>query len=128
MRLACLRRILAELKNKEIEIQAELFQDEQVIAILRGIAKKHQDSIAQFRKGARPDLVSQEEAELAVVQTYLPPELSDADLQTYVTEALVEAEATSQKDFGKVMKLLMSKLAGRADGARVANLLKAKLN
>lgn len=126
LKISTLRMINAEIKNLEIEKRA-FATDEDVLKILSSSAKKHQDSIAQFEAGNRADLASQEKAELAIIQTYLPVPLSEAELQILIDQAVSEAGAASSADFGKVMKILMPKIQGRSSGQIVSQKLKSKL-
>lgn len=125
-RVSVLRLISADIKNFEID-QQKPAGGEDVLKILEKRAKKHQDSIAQFQAGGRTDLATQETEELAIVQSYLPEPLSDAELDSLVAEAVNRAGATSSADFGKVMKILMPQVAGRASGQTVSQKLKAQL-
>lgn len=118
--------INAEIKNLEIAKRSEA-ADEDVLKVLMSSAKKHQDSIMQFQSGNRPDLVAQETAELAIIQSYLPAQLTDAELDGLITAAISEASAGGAGDFGKVMKILMPKIQGRASGQIVSQKLKSKL-
>jgi hypothetical protein len=96
--------------------------------ILMQIAKQRRDSIEQYRKGGREDLVAQEEAELAIVEEYLPPQMSDEEVSQVVDEVIASVGATSAKEMGKVMGKAMQQLKGKADGNRIQEMVKAKLN
>ena len=122
-----LRMISAEIKNLEIDKQ-KTATDEDVMRVLQTNAKKHRDSIAQFTAGNRPDLVQTETEELAIIQLYLPEEMSDEELTRTIAQAVKESGASSAADFGKVMKILMPKIAGRANGQIVSQKLKEKLS
>lgn len=126
IRLNITRLLKSEIHYKEIDKQKEL-TDEDVIEVLSSFVKKHQESIEQFRKGQREDLASKEEEELKIVQSYLPSQLSEEELNQLITEALAEVKAETPKDVGKVMKVLISKVKGRADGKKVNALVQAKL-
>ncbi|OGE79039.1 MAG: hypothetical protein A2751_01095 [Candidatus Doudnabacteria bacterium RIFCSPHIGHO2_01_FULL_46_14] len=126
-KISVLRMISAEIKNLEIDKQ-KTATDEDVMRVLSQSAKKHEDSIAQFASGNRPDLVEQEKGELVVIQAYLPAQLTDSELQTLINESVAETKASSSADFGKVMKILMPKIAGRANGQIVSQKLKEKLS
>lgn len=121
-----LRMLLSDLKNLEIESRKPA-ADADVMKILSGSAKRHQDSIEQFKTGGRADLVAQEEEELAIIKNYLPEQLSDSEVAKLVDEAIAETGAATAADFGKAMKAVMLKLAGRANGQTVSQMLKAKL-
>lgn len=125
-KLSCLRMVKAAIKNKEIDLRKEL-DDGQVIAVLSTMAKQRKESIEQFKKGGRDDLVSQEEAELALLEIYLPKAMSEADLLKLVEAAVQESGAQGAKDIGKVMKALMPKIQGRADGKWVNQVVLKKL-
>src|SRR6188474_628658 len=104
-RLGTIRLILAALKQREVDERIVL-SDEQIIATLNKMIKQRRDSISQFEAGNRPDLVAKEMAELQIIQTYLPAQLTLAEVESAVTAAIQEASATSAKDMGKVMGLL----------------------
>jgi uncharacterized protein len=126
-RLATVRLILAAIKQREVDERITL-DDAQVLAVLDKMAKQRKESIREFEKGARPDLVAKESAELAVVQGYLPAQLADAELDAIIAEAIAATGATSVKDMGKVMGLVKAKAAGRADMGAVGARIKAKLS
>ena len=121
-----LRMISADIKNFEIDKQKPA-TDEDIMKLLASSAKKHADSIAQFTAGNRPDLATAETEELHIIQSYLPEPLTDEELARLIDQAVRENGATSQADFGKIMKMLMPKIAGRAGGQIVSQKLKAKL-
>ncbi|HVY82410.1 MAG TPA: GatB/YqeY domain-containing protein [Steroidobacteraceae bacterium] len=125
-RLAVVRLILAAIKQREVDERVTL-DDAQVLAVLEKMAKQRKESIAQFESGGRADLVAKEKAELAVVQSYLPTQLSEAELDAIITEAIAASGATSVKDMGKVMGIVKSKAAGRADMGAVSARIKQKL-
>jgi uncharacterized protein YqeY len=101
--------------------------DEMVLEVLAKMAKQRKESIDEFTKAGRDDLVDKEAAELAVIESYLPKKLADAEVEALVKEALAEVGATSSKDMGKGMKAAMAKVAGRADGKVVQAAVKALL-
>ena len=121
-----LRMVEAALKNKQIELRRDL-SDAEVVQAVQGGIKQRRDSIAQYEKGGRADLVAQEEAEVAVLTRYLPAQLSEAELTALVEAAIAEVGATGPKDLGAVMKQVMAKAAGRAEGGRINALVRAKL-
>jgi uncharacterized protein len=126
-RLSALRMLKAALMNREVEKQRALAPDEEQ-QVVNSLVKQRRDSIDQFTKGGRADLVAKEAAEIVVLETYLPPAIEDAELDRLVSEAVAESGATSAKDMGRVMKAAMAKLAGRnADGRAVSNLVRQKL-
>ncbi len=125
--LGALRLIQAAFKQKEVDERIEL-NDEQVIVILDKMAKQHRDSIAQFTKAKRDDLVEIEEFELDIITAYLPAQLSDDEIKSLIDSAISKTGAESIKDMGKVMGLLKSELQGRADMGKVSGLIKTQLN
>jgi uncharacterized protein YqeY len=125
-RLGTIRLLLAAIKQKEVDERAEL-DDAAISGIVEKLIKQRKDSISQFQAAGRDDLVSAEQAELAVLQAYLPEQLSAAEVEAAVVAAIVESGATSAKDMGKVMGLLKPRLAGRADMGQVSALIKARL-
>jgi len=128
-RLSVLRMALAGIKQREVDTRRPL-DDAAVQHVIERMIKQGRDSLAQFREGGRADLVAKEEAELAVLQTYLPEPLSEAELDAFIGECIDEAGATSVKDFGKVMGVIKARAAGRVDmstvGGRVRALLTAE--
>ena len=126
VRVAALRMLMASVKNTEVEKRRELSDDE-VLDVVTKEAKRRRESIEAFEKGGRSDLVEKESAELAVLEAYLPDRLSDEELAALVDAAIAETGASSPKQMGDVMKALMPKLRGRADGGQVSALVKSKL-
>lgn len=121
------RNLSAAIKKKEIDDRKEL-SDEEVRKVIATLAKQRQDSIEQFSKGGREDLVAKEQAELNFLMQFMPRQLTDEELAKVVGEAVVEAGATSQKDIGNVMKILMPRVQGRADGKRINQAVREKLS
>ena len=126
VRLGTIRLLLAAIKQKEIDERIEL-DDAAVSSIVEKLIKQRKDSISQFQAAGRDDLVAAEQAELVVLQAYLPEQLSAAEVEAAVTAAIAESGASSAKDMGKVMGLLKPRLAGRADMGQVSALIKARL-
>ena len=127
LRLDTLRMAKAALMNREIEKKRAL-DDGESQQVLTGMIKQRRDSIEQYRAGGRPELADKEQAEIGILETYLPPPMDAAELEGIVDAAVAEAGATSPKDMGRVMKGVMAKLAGRAaDGKIVSELVKRKL-
>lgn len=118
----------AQIKNIMIDKRVEKVADEDVVGVIKKQVKQRQDSIEQFEKGGRADLAAKEKAELALLQSYLPQEISDAALRQIVEESIKAAGATSAKDMGKVMKEIMPRVAGKADNKRVSDLVKESLS
>ena len=125
-KLGTIRLITAAIKQKEVDERIEL-DDAQVQAIIEKMIKQRKDSISQFQAGGRQDLVDIEQAELAVLVTYMPSALSDAEVQAEVAAAVAASGAAGPQDMGKVMAILKPKLAGRADMTAVSGLVKAAL-
>jgi uncharacterized protein YqeY len=110
-----------------MEKKQETLTDADVIAVIKKQIKQRQDAIEGFQKGNRSDLVEKETAELAVLKTYLPPELSPAELEQIVNATIAELGATTKADMGNVMKAIQAKVAGRADNRALSQLVSAKL-
>jgi uncharacterized protein YqeY len=125
-RLSVIRLILAALKQKEVDERIEL-TDEHVLAILNKMIKQRRDSISQYEAGNRADLAQKEAAEITVIQTYLPAQMSTADIEQAVAAAIQAVGATSAKDMGKVMGALKGSLAGKADMTVVSAKVKERL-
>ncbi|MBU0982356.1 MAG: GatB/YqeY domain-containing protein [candidate division Zixibacteria bacterium] len=121
-KLTVLRGLKSDLKYRQIKEGAEL-TDEQVLEVLTSAAKKRRESIEQFRNGGREDLVAKESRELAVIEAYLPKQLSEEELRAIVQQAVAESGAASPKDMGLVMKVLMPRVKGLADGKLVSRLV-----
>ncbi len=126
-RLGALRLIQAAFKQKEVDERIEL-NDDQTIVILDKMAKQHRDSISQFKEANRNDLVEIEEFELKIIEEYLPAQLSEDEINSFIDNAISTSGAESIKDMGKVMGILKGELQGRADMGKVSGLIKAKLN
>jgi len=125
-RLGTLRLVAAAIKQREVDERITL-DDVQVLAVLDKMIKQRRDSIEQYRKAAREDLAQREEAEVLVIQAFMPAALSDAEIDALVAAAVTESGAASIKDMGKVMALLRPKVQGRADMGVVSAKLKARL-
>ncbi len=124
--LSAIRMIKAAIKNKEIEKRSPL-TNEEICKVLLSQVRQRKDSIEQFSKGGRQDLVEKEERELSIVQSYLPPQLSEEEVRELIHEAVKETDARSLKDMGKVMKCVMKKAEGQIDGKLVSALVKEAL-
>ncbi|MGP8153436.1 MAG: GatB/YqeY domain-containing protein [Smithella sp.] len=127
IRLSVIRMLKTALHNKEINLIRPLNESE-VLQVLSSMIKQRKDSIEQFSKGGRIDLVEKEEAELKVVQEFLPAQMSEEDIDALIKKTIAEAGAVSVKDMGKVMKILMPKLTGIADGKIVGEKVKEFLS
>ena len=126
-RLSAVRLILAAIKQKEVDERIEL-GDAEVISVLEKMVKQRRESIAQYEKAARTDLVEAEKFELGVLSAYLPQQLDETEIQKEIQAAVTESGASGIKDMGKVMALLKARLAGRADMGRVSALVKSRLS
>jgi len=126
-RLGVLRLALAAIKQREVDERIEALDDAQVTAVLDKMVKQRRDSIAQYEKGGRDDLVEQEAYEISVLQEYLPEALSEAEIQAAIDAAIAETGATSIKDMGKVMGALKPRLQGRADMGQVSARVRSRL-
>ncbi len=125
-RLVTLRLITAAIKQKEVDERIEL-DDAQVIAIIDKMVRQHKDSIEQYQNAGRTDLVEKEQSELAVVESYLPAQLSGEDVKSLVEKAINTTGASSMKDMGKVMGVLKPELQGRTDMGKVSGIVKSLL-
>jgi len=125
-RLSTIRLLLAAIKQREVDERKEL-TDADILAVLDKMVKQRRDSIAQFEAGKRMDLVAKEQAEVAVLQEYLPQALSGAEIDAAIAEAIATTGAAGAAGMGKVMAALKGKLAGRADMTIVSGKVKAKL-
>ncbi|HBF12527.1 MAG TPA: glutamyl-tRNA amidotransferase [Deltaproteobacteria bacterium] len=125
-RLATVRLIKSQVKNKEIELIHPLSEAE-FLAVLSTMVKQRRESIDQFSKAGRTDLVVKEEIELKVIESFLPQQLTDAEVDAFIAQAVAESKAAGPKDMGPVMKLLKDKTAGRVDGRVLSDKVKAKL-
>jgi len=126
-RLAAIRLILAAIKQREIDERITL-TDEQSFQVLDKMIKQRRESITQYQNGNRQDLADKEEAEIKIIQDYLPPQLSENDIATLVNDAIKETNAISIRDMGKVMGILKPKIQGRADMGVVSNKIKERLS
>jgi len=127
IRLSAIRMIKSMVHNKEIDLMRPLNEAE-ALQVLAVIVKQRKDSIEQFAKGGRPDLVEKETAELKVVQEFMPTQMSEEEVDSIIKQAIVESGAVSVKDMGKVMKVLMPQLTGKADGKMVSERVKLLLS
>ena len=127
-RTSTLRMLKAAITNREKEGGGEI-SDEDVLKLLRSQVKQRRDSVEQYQKGGRQDLADKEQAEIAIIETYLPQAASQEEIDQAVAAAIAETGASSMKDMGGVMKAAMARLAGKnADGKMVSEAVKAKLS
>ena len=125
-RLSTIRMAQAAIKQREVDERIAL-DDAQVLAVLEKMIKQRKESIVQFEQGGRADLAAQERAEIELLQTYMPARLSPAELDTLIRDAIAASGAVSVKEMGKVMGIVKSKAAGRADMGAVSARIKAAL-
>ena len=126
-RLGAIRLALAAIKQREVDERITL-DDGQVLAAIEKMIKQRKEAITQFESGGRADLVAKETAEITVLQAYLPAQMSDAEIDTLIAEAITSTGAASIKDMGKVMGVVKAKAQGRADMGAVSARIKQKLS
>jgi uncharacterized protein len=126
-RLATIRLILSAIKQREVDERITL-DDSQVLAAIEKMIKQRKEAITQFEAGGRADLVAKETAEIVILQTYLPAQMSDAEIDALIVEAIASTGAASIKDMGKVMGAVKAKAQGRADMGAVSARIKQKLS
>ena len=122
-----LRLLISKFKNKAIEVRSSL-DDKQILQVIQKTAKQHKESIKMYKEGDREDLVLQEQAELDIVEKYLPSMMDENEITTIVESIIKETGATTMADFGKVMPQVMKKGAGKIDGSMAQSILKSKLS
>jgi uncharacterized protein YqeY len=127
VRLSTIRMIRSSIKNKEIELRKPL-DDEAIQKVIQGMVRKGEESLEQFKLGGRMDLVEKESKEIEILKSYLPQSLTQEEMIKIVDQTIQEAQATSLKDLGKVMKSVMPKLEGKADGKLINQLVKERLS
>lgn len=131
IRLETVRSIKKLLLEKEVSVRPagqEALTEEQEMEVLVQLAKQRRDSIEQYRQAKREDLASQEAQELAIIEEYLPQQMSDEEVSAIIDQIIAQAGATTAKDMGKVMGPAMQQLKGKTDGKKVQEMVKAKLN
>ena len=117
-KLSTLRMVVSAMKNEQINAGHEL-SDEEAMTVIRKAIKQRQDSIEQYTKGNRPELAEKERAEMELLRQYLPPELSDEEVESGLREIIASTGAQSKKDIGKVMKEATARFKGRAEGKKI---------
>ncbi|ABA89918.1 uncharacterized protein YqeY [Syntrophotalea carbinolica DSM 2380] len=127
LRLTTVRMVLAAIKNREIDQRAEL-GDEDIIGVLSSLVKQRKESVALYREGDRAELAEKEEAELAILQEFLPSPLSEEEISALIEQAVTETGAAGPRDMGKVMKIVSAQTRGRADGKQVSDMVKSRLS
>jgi len=126
-KLGCLRMLIAEIKKKEIDKRSPLDESE-IQKVIGTLIKQRNESVIAFEKGGRADLVEKEKEEIAILKAYLPEQLSESEILAIVESAVAETQAKTAADMGKVMKAVLAKVAGRADGKLVNDLVRKKLS
>ena len=127
LRLSTIRMIRAAVKNKEID-QRKKLDDDSILRVIQGMVRKGEESIEQFKLGPRTDLVEKETKEIEILESYLPKPLSQEEILKIIDQTIEETQASSLKDLGKVMKSVMPKLGGRAEGSLINQLVKERLS
>jgi len=127
LRLSTIRMIRSALKNKEIEIRKTL-EDEDVVKVIQAMVRKGEESVEQFQTGGRTDLVEKEKKEIEILKSFLPQPLSQDQILKIIDQSIQETQASSLKDIGKVMKSVMPKIGGKADGKLINQLVKERLS
>ncbi len=126
-RLGAIRLLQASIKQKEVDERIEL-NDDQILSVIQKMLKQRKDSIEAYQQANRQDLIDQEQLEIEVLTKYMPEPLSDEEINQYIEEAVASTGASDMKDMGKVVGVLKSKVAGRADMAEVSKLVRQKLS
>jgi uncharacterized protein YqeY len=127
LRLSTIRMIRSGLKNKEIELRKKL-EDEEVVKVIQAMVRKGEESVEQFQIGGRMDLVEKEKKEIEILKSFLPQPLSQEEMLKIIDQSIQETQASSLKDIGKVMKSVMPKIGGKADGKLINQLVKERLS
>ena len=125
--VSVMRMAMAAIKNAEIAKKVKKLEDNEVIQVIQKTIKEHRESITQFEKGNRMDLVDKEKAELVILQKYVPAQMSEEDIVSIIKTTLQEAGITSKADSGKAMKAVMEKVKGKADGKLVSQVVMSLL-
>jgi hypothetical protein len=127
LRLSTIRMIRSALKNKEIELRKKL-EDEEVAKVIQAMVRKGEESVEQFQIGGRADLVDKEKKEIEILKSFLPQPLSQEEILQIIDQSIQETQASSPKDIGRVMKSVMPKIGGKADGKLINQLVKERLS
>ncbi len=127
-KLSALRLLRTEIKKREVSGQKKELLETEVLETISTLVKQRRESIRLFREGQRQDLVEKEEAELQILQAYLPEPLTQSAIEELIDSILLETQATGMKDQGKVMKALMAKISGRAEGKVVSEMVRQRLS
>jgi len=127
LRLSTIRMIRSASKNKEIELRKKL-DDEDILRVIQGMVRKGEESVEQFQAGGRTDLVEKEQTEIEILKSFLPQPISQEEMLRIIDQSIEETQASSLKDLGKVMKSVMPKLGGKADGKLINQLVRERLS
>jgi hypothetical protein len=127
VRLSTIRMIRSALKNKEIELRKKL-EDEDIVKVIQVMVRKGEESVEQFQAGGRMDLVEKEKSEIEILKSFLPQLLSQEEILKIIDQSIQETQASSPKDIGKVMKSVIPKIGGKADGKLINQLVKERLS
>jgi len=127
LKLSAIRMIRSALKNKEIELRKKL-EDEEIVKVIQAMVRKGEESVEQFQTGGRMDLVEKERSEIDVMKSFLPQPISQEEILKIIDQSIQETQASSLKDLGKVMKSVMPKIGGKADGKLINQLVKERLS
>lgn len=126
-RLSMIRMIRSAVKNREIEVGKKL-DDEGIMKVIQGMIRKGEEALEQFQNAGRTDLIEKEKNEIEILKSYLPQPLSQEEILKIIDETIQETQASSLKDLGKVMKTLMVKIGGKADGKQINQWVKERLS
>jgi uncharacterized protein YqeY len=127
LKLSAIRMIRSALKNKEIELRKKL-EDEEIVKVIQAMVRKSEESVEQFQTGGRMDLVEKEKSEIEIMKSFLPQPMSQEEILKIIDQSIQETQASSLKDLGKVMKFVMPKIGGKADGKLINQLVKERLS
>jgi hypothetical protein len=127
LRLSTIRMIRSAVKNKEIELRKKL-EDEEIVRVIQVMVRKGEESVEQFQTGGRTDLVEKEKREIEILKSFLPQPLGQEEILQIIDQSIQETQASSPKDIGKVMKSVMPKIGGKADGKLINQLVKERLS
>jgi len=127
LRLSTIRMIRSAAKNKEIEVRKKL-EDEDIVKVIQVMVRKGEESVEQFQTGGRMDLVEKEKSEIEILKSFLPQPLSQEEILKIIDQSIQETQASSPKDIGKVMKSVIPKIGGKADGKLINQLVKERLS
>jgi len=127
LRLSTIRMVRSALKNKEIELRKKL-EDEEIVKVIQVMVRKGEESVEQFQAGGRMDLVEKVKSEIEILKSFLPQPLSQEEILKIIDKSIQETQASSPKDIGKVMKSVIPKIGGKADGKLINQLVKERLS